>query len=47
MVFQEKSPIPTKETLFCQEPVLEITEQNIGGKESNKKEETVNFRSQI
>ena len=30
MVFQEKSPIPTEETLFCQEPMLEITEQKIG-----------------
>jgi ribonuclease HI len=47
MVFQEKSPIPTEETLFCQEPVLEITGQKIGGQESNKKEETVNFLSQI
>jgi hypothetical protein len=25
MVFREKSPIPIEETLFCQEPVLEIT----------------------
>jgi hypothetical protein len=43
MVFQEKSSIPTEETLFCQEPVLEIMGQKIGEQESNKKEETDNF----
>jgi hypothetical protein len=47
MFFQEKSLILTEETLFCQEPVLEIMEQKIGEKESNKKEEIDNFRSQI
>jgi hypothetical protein len=26
MVFQEKSSIPIEETLFCQEPALEISE---------------------
>jgi ribonuclease HI len=47
MVFQEKSSIPTEETLFCQEPVLEIMEQKIREKESDKREETDNLRSQI
>jgi hypothetical protein len=47
MVFQEKSLILTEETLFYQEPVLEITRQKIGEKESNEKEETTNFLSQI
>jgi hypothetical protein len=47
MVFQEKSSIPTEDTLFCQDPVLEITEQKIGEKESNKKEEKGDCRSQI
>jgi hypothetical protein len=43
MVFQEKSLIPTEDTLFCQDPVLEITEQKIGEKESNKEEEKGDF----
>jgi hypothetical protein len=30
MGFQEKMSIPTKDTLFCQDPALEITEQEIG-----------------
>jgi hypothetical protein len=47
MVFQEKLSIPTEETLFCQEPVLEITEQKIREQESDKREETDNLRSQI
>jgi hypothetical protein len=47
MVFQEKSSIPTEETLFCQEPMLEITKQKIREKESDKKEEMDNLHSQI
>ena len=47
MVFQGKSSIPTGGTLLCQEHVLEITRQNIGEQESNKKEEKGNCRSQI
>jgi hypothetical protein len=47
MVFQEKSLIPTEDTLFCQEPVLDITKQTIGEKEINKGEEKGDFRSQI
>jgi ribonuclease HI len=47
MVFQDKSSISTEETLFYEEPMLEITEQKIGGKESNKREETLKFISQI
>jgi ribonuclease HI len=39
MVFQEKSPIPIEETLFCQEPVLEISELAAEKKESNRERE--------
>jgi hypothetical protein len=39
--------IPIEDTLFYQDPVLEITEQKIGEKESNKKEEKGDCRSQI
>jgi hypothetical protein len=34
MIFQEKFPTAAEETLFCQGPVLEITEQ-IGGEEES------------
>jgi hypothetical protein len=37
IVFQEKSSISTEETLFCQEPVLEITRKGIRDQEGNKK----------
>jgi ribonuclease HI len=47
MVFQQKSSIPLEDTLFFQDPVLEITEQKIREQESNKKEEKGNCRSQI
>jgi hypothetical protein len=47
MVFQGKSSILTKDTLFCQVPMLEITEQKIGEKEVNKEKEKENFRSKI
>ena len=47
MVFQEKSSIPTEDTLLCQDLVLEITEQKIGKKGSNKEEEKGDFPSQI
>jgi hypothetical protein len=47
IIFQEKMPTTAKETLFCQEPVLETTE-NIGGKEeSGRKKEIDGFFSQI
>jgi ribonuclease HI len=39
MVFQEKLLMTTEETLFCQEPALEIMEQTGGEEESDKKEE--------
>jgi hypothetical protein len=39
MIFQEKLSTTTGETLFCQEPALEITEQTGGEEESDKKEE--------
>jgi hypothetical protein len=39
MVFQDKSPIPTEDTLFCQDPALEITKQKIREKEIIKEEE--------
>ena len=39
MVFQDKSSIPTEDTLFYQDPALEITEQKIGEKEINKEKE--------
>jgi hypothetical protein len=39
MVFQEKSPIPIEETLFCQEPALEISELAAEKKESIRERE--------
>jgi hypothetical protein len=36
MIFQENLPTTTEETLFCQGPALEITEQ-VGGKEESDK----------
>ena len=47
MVFQEKSLIPIEDTLFCQDPALEIMEQKIGEQESNKKEEKGDFHSKF
>jgi hypothetical protein len=47
MVFQEESPIPTGDTLFCQNPVLEIMEQKMGRHEINKGKEKSDCRSQI
>jgi hypothetical protein len=47
MVFQDKSPIPTEDTPFCQDPVLDITEQKIGEQEINKEKEKGDCRSQI
>jgi hypothetical protein len=47
IIFQENFPIATEETLFCQGPTLEITEQVEGKKESDKKEETNRFFPQV
>jgi ribonuclease HI len=47
MFFQEKSLIPTEDTLLCQDPALEVTEQEIGKLKRNKQEEEGDFRSQI
>jgi hypothetical protein len=44
MIFQENLPTKAKETLFCQEPMLETTKQ-IGAKEESgiKKENNIFF----
>jgi hypothetical protein len=47
MIFQENCPTTTEETLFCQEPALEITEQTGGEEESDKKEEADRFFPQV
>ena len=47
MVFQDKSSISIEETLFCQEPALEIMEQTGGEEESDKKEEVDRFFPQV
>lgn len=47
MVFQEKLLIPTENTLFCLDPALEITEQEIRELEINKEEEKGHCCSQI
>jgi hypothetical protein len=47
MVFQEKSLIPKKDTLFYQDPTLEIIEKKIGEKEINKEKEKGDYYSQI
>jgi ribonuclease HI len=47
MIFQENFPTTVEETLFCQEPVLETTEQIGGKEESGRKKETDGFFSQI
>jgi hypothetical protein len=47
MYFQEELSITAEDTLFCQEPALEIREQ-IGGKgESDRKEEVERFYPQV
>jgi hypothetical protein len=47
MIFQEKLSTTVEETLFCQEPALEITEQTGRGEESDKKEEADRFFPQV
>jgi hypothetical protein len=47
MIFQEKLSMTAEETLFFQEPVLEIIEQTRGGKYSDKKEEANRFFPQV
>jgi hypothetical protein len=47
MIFQEKSSILTKDTLFYPNPTLEITEQKIGEKKNNKEKEKSDCRPQI
>jgi hypothetical protein len=39
MIFREELPTMAEETLFCQEPTLEITELTRGKEESNRKGE--------
>ena len=43
VIFQENFPTTTRETLFCQEPVLEIMVQIRGKEEGDKKEEDDRF----
>ena len=47
MIFQEELSMTVEETLFCQEPALEITEQTTGKRESKKKEEADRFFPQV
>jgi hypothetical protein len=47
IIFQEKFPMVEEETLFCQEPALEITEQTGGKEESEEKEEVNRFFPQV
>ena len=47
MFFQEKSPILTEDTLFFQDPTLDITKQKIGEQEINKEKEKGDQCSQI
>jgi hypothetical protein len=46
MIFREELSTAAEETLLCQEPALEITEQTKGKEESNKKEEDDTFYPQ-
>jgi hypothetical protein len=39
MIFREELPTTVEETLFCQEPMVEIKKQTKGKEGSNKKEE--------
>jgi ribonuclease HI len=47
LIFQKKSPIPTRDTLFCQNPTLELVKQEVGEQESNKGNKNNDFGSQI
>jgi hypothetical protein len=47
MIFREELSTTVEETLFCQEPALEITEQTGGKEESNRKEEADRFFPQV
>jgi hypothetical protein len=43
MIFQEKFLMTTEETLFCQEPALEITEQTTRGRKVTQKRKLIGF----
>jgi hypothetical protein len=43
MIFQENCPTTAEETLFCQEPVLEITEQKEERRKVNRKKKLIIF----
>jgi ribonuclease HI len=47
MFFQKESPIPTGDTLICQNPTLDIREQKMGRHKINKGKEKSDCRSQI
>jgi hypothetical protein len=47
LFFQEKSSIPMRDTLFCQNSTLELAKQEVGEQEVNKGNENSDSHSQI
>jgi hypothetical protein len=41
MIFQEESPMPTGDSLFCQNPVLGLVEEKIGEQTLKREEKGV------